>query len=134
MSATILYPALQQARVETTFDDGPPRDAVHDPLGEVERQVRAFAGGADCSPVVLMRAAFAPATGRFSDPGIGVGAQRATEPMFVESLVKDRTAAEHAAVRDDQLEAAEGVLLADLPARTLAGVAQRLSSTPPDVP
>jgi hypothetical protein len=134
MNANILHPTLQKAQVETAFDDGRPADAVRDTFGEAERHVHALAGGADCSPAALMHAAFAPATGRSSDPAVGVGARRATQPMFVVPPVKYRTAAEHAAAAEDQLEAVEGVLLADLLARKLAGVAQGLGSTPPDVP
>lgn len=134
MSANILHPTLQQARVETSFDDGRPGDAVHNAFEEVERLVRDLAGGVASSPVELMQAAFAPATGPLSDPRAGVRAQRATQRIFVETFAKYRPDAEHAATSDDQLEAVEGVLQANRLARELARIAERLGSAVRDVP
>ena len=134
MRANILQPTLQKAQVETASDGGRPGDAVHDAFQEIERLVRDLAGGVDASPVELMQPAFAPATGPLADPTAGVGAHRATRRMFVESFVKYRPDAEHAAALDDPLEAVEGLLPADLPARELARVAVRLGGALGDVP
>jgi hypothetical protein len=52
---------------------------------------------------------------------------------FVASFVKYRPDAQHAAAPGDELEAVEGVLLADLLTRELACIAERLGATFPDV-
>lgn len=133
VSANILHPALQKAHVEMSFDDGRPGDAVRDAFCEVERLVRGLAGGAHDLPVELMQAAFAPVTGPLSDPAAAVRAQYETQRRFVDSFARYRPDREHAVGPDDELEAVEGVLVADVLARKLGGIAERMDRALSDV-
>lgn len=133
VSANILHPRLREAQVEASFDNGRHGDAVHDAFRVVEHLVRGLAHGIESSAVELMGVAFAPATGPLTDRAADARAQLAMQRLFVESFVKYRPSAKHAAVAEDELEALEGVLLADRLTCALARVAQRLRRPLPDV-
>lgn len=134
MSANILHPTLQTAQVETSFDDGRPSDAEHDASQEVERQVRDLAGDVDYWPVVLMQATLAPAIGPLSHRRARIRALLSMPRMFMKSFMTSRPDVHRAAAPDDEAEAVDGVLLADLLAGELARIAERLGSAFPDVP